>query len=103
MKPGSKSDQTTCRKQSEVESENTESEIEGGDTDMEKWGEAGIRRRPGTGRQKNHPRGRQEQLQKKRKRVAAQKENRNEDTLLEYQRPWCPGKEKATWGIETDP
>jgi hypothetical protein len=46
MKPGSKSDQTTCRRQSEAESENTESEIEGGDTDIEKWGEAGIRGRP---------------------------------------------------------
>jgi hypothetical protein len=38
MKPGRKSDQTTCRKHSEVESENTESEIEGGDTDLEKMG-----------------------------------------------------------------
>jgi hypothetical protein len=46
MKPERKSDQTTCRKHSEVESENTESEIEGGETDLEKWGEAGTRGRP---------------------------------------------------------
>jgi exonuclease III len=26
--------------------------------------------------------------------VATQKENRNKDTLLEYQRPWCPGRRK---------
>jgi exonuclease III len=26
--------------------------------------------------------------------VAAQKENRNEDTLLEHQRPWCPRRRK---------
>jgi hypothetical protein len=46
VKPGSKSDQTTCRRQSEAESENTKSEIEREDTDTERLGEARIRGRP---------------------------------------------------------